>query len=96
MAPNGSHSFKIPAKVFPGVFPGEFQVTIEAEGQQVHLNVSGDFVEFTGTPTEEGADGFLLVDIVGDADGLYLVALPGEPQGTTSRVTLTKDALQVA
>ena len=83
---------KIEADIYPGMFDREYQVTILAEGQEVHLFVGEDFVE--GQPSEEGTPGFLLVDIVerlGNND--YLVALPGEPQGTTSRVRLPREAL---
>ncbi len=96
MAPNGTRSMKIAASVYPGMFKGEYQVTISAEGREVHLNVSEDFVQVSGQPSEKGLPGFLMVDIVGDAGGDYLVALPGEPQGTPSRVTLAREELQVA
>ena len=98
MAPNGTKNVKIEADIYPGVFEGEFQVTIRAEGREVHLNVSRDFVQVEGKPSEQGTAGFLMVDIVGDSDdGHYVVALPGEPQGATSRVTLSREVLlQVA
>lgn len=96
MALNGTRSMKIAAQIYSGIFEGEYQVTIRAEGGEVHLNVSADFVQVKSPVSEEGTPGFLMVDIVGDNDDNYLVALPGEPQGVPSRVTLSKEELQVA
>jgi len=94
VAPNGTRSMKIEARIYPGVFEGEYQVTISAEGREVHLNVSGDFVQVDDAASEEGTPGFLMVDVVGPAeDEDYLVALPGEPQGATNRVAVPKERL---
>lgn len=86
---------KIDALVYPGIFEAEYQVTIHAENREVHLNVSTDFVEVEGHLSEEGAPGFLKVDIVDEIDeDAFLVALPGEPQGVSARVILAKDKLR--
>ena len=85
---------KIAANVYPGLFDREYQVTIHVKGKEVTLFVGEDFVQVGVQPSEEGTPGFLLVDIVGESDdGNYLVALPGEPQGATSRVVLSREAL---
>ena len=84
----------IEATVYPGMFEWERQVTINAKGQEVHLFASEEFVQTSGQPPREGRPGFLMVDIVGTVGDDYLVALPGEPQNATSRVVLTKEALQ--
>ena len=85
---------KIKADIYPGLFDREYQVTIRTEEQEVHLFVGEDFVQVEGTPLEEGTPGFLMVEIVGYSDdGNYLVALPGEPQGATGRVTMSKEVL---
>lgn len=86
---------KIEADIYPGVFDREYQVTIHAKSGDVHLFVGEDFVQVEGTPSDDGTPGFLLVDVVGESgDDDYLVALPGEPQGTTSRVCLPRVMLQ--
>ena len=88
---------KIAADIYPGMFDREYQVGIRAEGREVYLFVGEDFVEVEGSPSEEGTPGFLLVDIVEEFsdDNNCLIALPGEPQGTTSRVRLPREVLQV-
>jgi hypothetical protein len=67
--PNGSSHVRIPAKVYPGVFPGEFQ--------------------------SNGVDGYLRVDVVGTENDQVLVALPGEVQGATSRLEVSREQLEV-
>lgn len=87
---------KLPARIYPGVFPGEYQVTIRTAGKEIDINVGKAFVEFTTEPTEEGTDGFLKVQIIKAENGTYLVALPGEVQGESSRVEVTRDAFVMA
>lgn len=97
MAPNGSGKYKILAEVYPGVFPGEYQVTLKIpSGGEINLNVSEDFVVVEQEPTENGVSGYLKVDILGQADDGFLVGLPGEPQGTPNRIRLSREMLQVA
>ena len=81
---------KIAADIYPGLFDREYQVGIHVVDGEMYLFVGEDFVEVEGSPLEQGTPGFLLVDIVGNNADHYLVALPGEPQGTTSRVRLPK------
>lgn len=96
MASKGTQSVKIAADIYPGIFKGEFQVTIRAEGREVHLNVSVDFVEPTEPPTAKGVGGYLKVDIIEKEGDQFLVALPGEVQGAPNRVKLAKGMLKVA
>lgn len=96
MKPNGDPVAKIPVRVYPGIFEGEYQVTINTDQGEVHLNVSIDFVEVDKVPTESGVGGLLKVDIIKENEDRFLVALPGEVQGAPSRVSLSKGLLQVA
>ena len=85
---------KIAADIYPGMFDREYQVGVHVNGQDIYLFVGEDFVEVEGIPSDDGTPGFLLVDIVGEfSDNNCLVALPGEPQGHTSRVQLSVAAL---
>lgn len=87
---------KIAADIYPGMFDREYQVGIYVDGQDIYLFVGKDFVQVEDTPSDNGSPGFLLVDIVGEpGDDDYLVALPGEPQGTTSRVCLPREVLLI-
>ena len=96
MRPNGDPAMKIPVKVYPGVFDGEYQVTIPTERGDIHLNVSSDFVEVDEAPNDNGVGGRLKVDIVRENGGYFVLALPGEVQGALSRVNMPKGLLQVA
>lgn len=96
MKPNGDPVAKIPVRVYPGIFEGEYQVTVNTDRGEVHLNVSSDFVEVDEVPTESGVRGHLRVDIVTVNKERFVVALPGEVQGAPSRVSLSKGQLQVA
>lgn len=87
---------KLPARVYPGVFPGEYQVTVEAAGREINLNVGKAFVEFDKEPADSGVDGFLRVQIIKAENGTYLVALPGEVQGESSRVAVPRESLTTA
>jgi len=93
--PNGtSEAHRLPAEIYPGVFPGEYQVTVNIGGKEIHLNVGEGFVEVDKEPTEAGVDGFLRVQLL-EEGGNFLVALPGEVQGESSRVQVTREALGV-
>ena len=95
MSPTQAQSVKIKAKVYPGVFDGEYQVTLHVSGKDININVSDDFVEVSSIPTPEGVDGFLKVDIVGKTeDDRFVIALPGEVQGAPNRVTAERGILQ--
>lgn len=96
MKPNGDPVAKIPVRVYPGIFEGEYQVSVNTDQGEVHLNVSSDFVEVEEVPTDSGVTGRLRVDIVRENEDRFLVALPGEVQGAPSRVNLSKGQLQVA
>lgn len=95
MSPTNAESVKIDATVYPGVFDGEYQVTVNVAGKDININVSEEFVEVGLTPTPEGVQGFLKVNIVGKTDaGMFVLALPGEVQGAPSRVTAEPKLLQ--
>jgi hypothetical protein len=88
---------RLPATVYPGVFPGEYQVTIQvAEDREININVGRAFVEIEEEPSEEGINGFLKVQILRAENGTFLVALPGEVQGESSRVQVTREAFATA
>lgn len=93
LAPNGAHYVRIPATVYPGVFDGEYQVTIQAGKKELSLNVSVDFVDVTKDVKPDGTAGYLRVEIVDKEGSNFLVTLPGEVQGASSRVRLTQEAL---
>lgn len=97
MKPNGDPEMKMPVTVYPGVFEGEYQVTITTDRGEIHLNVSNDFVEVDEVPTENGVEGRLKVDIVRKQnEDRFIVALPGEVQGAPSRASVSKFFVQVA
>lgn len=96
MEPNGTGSAKIPARVFPGIFDEEFQVTVRIGQQEVSSNVAGDFVVVEGKPGEDGIDGFLKIDIVDDTGDAFVVVLPGEVEGLPSRVSVPKEMVSRA
>lgn len=82
---------RIPARIFPGMFRGELQVTVHVGGEEINLMVSEDFVEFDKDRlSAEGVDGVLIVDIVKSTPEGYLVHLPGEVQGATNRVEYSR------
>ena len=96
MKPNGDPATNIRAKVYPGIFEGEYQVTVTTDQGEVHLNVSTDFVEVDEEPSDNGIEGRLKVDIVKKNGGSYIIALPGEVQGAPSRVSLSEGRLRVS
>ena len=89
-----SQQIVIPVTVYPGVFDREFQVAFEAEGKDVVITVSDDFVVFSTPPTDQGVDGYLKVDIVDRTDDKFILALPGEVQGASSRITADRNMLK--
>lgn len=95
MSPTDAQTVKIKGTVYPGVFDGEYQVTLSVSGREININVSDDFVETSAPPTREGVEGFLKVNIVGKTqDDKFILALPGEVQGAPSRVTAERGILQ--
>ena len=81
----------LPAIIYPGVFEGEYQVTVQAADKEINLNVGTAFVVVEGEPKPEGTKGYLRVQIVRAENGTFLVALPGEVQGESSRVRVPKE-----
>ena len=97
MRPNGDPVMvTIRVRVYPGIFDGENQVTISTDRGEIHLNVSSDFVEVRETPTKSGVMGHLKVNVVKENGGQYIVALPGEVQGTFARVAVPKGSVAVS
>lgn len=96
MTPASKQVVKIPATIYSGVFDREYQVALTIEGKDVILTVSEDFVDFDAQPTDEGVEGFLKVDIVERDGDKFTIALPGEVQGASSRVTADRAMLRVA
>lgn len=93
LEPNGKSTVAVPAKVFPGAFDSEYQVTVIVDQREINLNVGEDFVIVEGEPSESGTDGMLRVHIVGQEGDAFLVALPGEVDGLPSRIRLPKEML---
>jgi hypothetical protein len=87
---------RIPATIYPGVFPREYQVSITFAKRELHLNVSEDFVTADGEVTEAGAPGTLAVEIVDTVGEELMIRLPGEVLGAPSRVRLSPQELQIA
>ena len=98
MAPTEKQAVKIPAQIYPGMFDGEFQVTLDLPGHgKINLNVPSLYVEPSATPTSVGVAGYLRVDIVGATGDSFVIALPGDVEGAPSRVTAERGSLhQVA
>lgn len=84
----GAAIIRIPARVYPGMFKGEVQISISVNDREINLIVSEDFVEFDKV-SSEGAPGVLIADVVSKTDEGILVHLPGEVQGATNRVELS-------
>ena len=82
----GPGIIKIPAKIYPGMFEGEVQVTVEIGGEEINLIVSVDFVDMPEENlTDDGVAGELHIEIVEKIPSGYLVHLPGEVQGASNR-----------
>lgn len=78
-------TFEIPAKVYPGMFEREYQVTIQILGREITVIVSSDDIELKAKPVEQGVEGKLKVALVAADEASVLIDLPGEPLGTSRR-----------
>jgi hypothetical protein len=81
----GPGIIRIPATIYPGMFEGEVQVTVEIAGKKINLIVSTDSVEMQDLPSETGGKGLLLAEIVQKVGDRLLIDLPGEVQGASNR-----------
>lgn len=77
---------EIPARIYPGIFPGEVQATVVINNQDIHLIVSSESVRHEQEIVTKGIDGVLIAEIVSKTNDGYLINLPGEVQGATNRV----------
>ena len=83
----GPEIIEIPARIYPGMFEGEFQVSVEIQGEEINLMVSPDSVKFATPPNENGVEGTLLAEVVQRTPGdEVLIHLPGEVQGASNRI----------
>lgn len=87
---------EVPVTVYPGVFPAEYQVTLNLSGHDISANVSAKFVRLEGEVNERGAKGYLTVRILDRRDKEVIVGVPGEVFGAPSQVRLPAKALEVA
>jgi hypothetical protein len=82
----GPGIIKIPATIYPGMFEGEVQVTVQIAGESINLIVSTDSVEMEHAPSDSGTRGQLRAEIVQRIDDGFLIHLPGEVQGASNRM----------
>ena len=85
-ANGGPAIIKIPARIYPGMFEREVQVTVKIDGEEINLIVPTDSVEMPEAASDEGTKGLLRVEIVQKTSDGFLVDLPGEVQGASSRI----------
>lgn len=86
-ANGGPGIIEIPATIYPGMFEGEVQVTVNIGGEAINLIVSTDLVvPTTAELNDEGVQGQLKVEIVQRIEEGFLIHLPGEVQGASNRV----------
>ena len=92
MPPNGGPAkIDIPATVYPGMFKGEVQVSVNIGDQEINIIVSEDDAKYDHSVlSDKGIPGILIADIVSKTDDGFLVHLPGEVQGATNRVELAQ------
>lgn len=82
----GTGIIDLPATIYPGMFEGEYQVTVQINGDKINLIVSVDSVEINEKPSDEGLEGTLLAEVIKKTDEGYLIHLPGEVQGASNRI----------
>jgi len=82
----GPGIIRIPATIYPGMFEGEVHVTVEVNGEEINLIVSTDSVEMSESPSDQGVEGVLFAEIVDRTEDGFLIDLPGEVQGVSSRM----------
>jgi hypothetical protein len=82
----GPGIIKIPATIYPGMFDGEVQVTVQIGDESINLIVSTDSVDMEHPPSENGTKGQLRAEIVQKLEGGFLIDLPGEVQGVSNRL----------
>lgn len=82
---------RIPAKIYPGMFERECEVTVTVRGREVNVIVPTDYVTLEGSASDEGTEGLLIVPIVDVIGGDYLIDLPGEALGVSRRMKIPKD-----